>query len=55
MWIGGNATILPGITIKENSIIAAGAVVTKDLPANLIVRGSPAKLIRKITSKDYDY
>lgn len=55
VWIGGNATILPGITIKENSIIAAGAVVTKDVPANSIVGGNPAKLIRKITSKDYDY
>lgn len=47
-WIGANATILPGVTIGENSIVAAGAVVTKDVPDNTIVGGVPAKLIKKI-------
>ncbi|KAF1298592.1 acetyltransferase [Enterococcus sp. JM4C] len=47
-WIGANVTILPGITIGENSIIAADSTVTKDVPANVIVAGSPAKEVRKL-------
>lgn len=47
-WIGANATILPGVIIGENSIVAAGAVVTKDVPDNTIVGGVPTKLIKKI-------
>ncbi|MBL0287548.1 MAG: N-acetyltransferase [Bacteroidetes bacterium] len=46
--IGSNATILCGITIGENALIGAGAVVTKDVPANSIVAGNPAKIIKKI-------
>jgi len=48
VWIGAAATILPGVTIGENSIIAAGAVVNKDVPANTIVGGVPAKIIKAI-------
>lgn len=48
VWIGANATILPGVTVGENSVIAAGAVVTKDVPANTVVGGVPAKFIKKI-------
>lgn len=48
VWIGANATILPGVTIGENSIIAAGAVVTKSVPANSIAGGIPAKIIKTI-------
>ncbi|MEG1113292.1 MAG: acyltransferase [Hafnia sp.] len=44
--IGANATILPGITIGENAMVGAGAVVTKDVPANTVVAGNPAKIIR---------
>ena len=47
-WIGAGATILPGVTIGENSIVAAGAVVNKDVPDNTIVGGIPAKLIKAI-------
>jgi acetyltransferase-like isoleucine patch superfamily enzyme len=47
-WIGAGATILPGVTVGENSIVAAGAVVNKDVPANTIVGGVPAKIIRTI-------
>lgn len=47
-WIGANATILPGVTIGENAVIAAGAVVTKDVPDNTIVGGIPAKFIKAI-------
>lgn len=48
VWIGGNCTILPGVTIGNNVIIAAGAVVTKDVPDNSVVGGVPAKVIKKI-------
>ena len=48
VWIGGNVTILPGVTIGHNVIVAAGAVVTKDVPDNSLVGGVPAKLIRTI-------
>ena len=47
-WIGAAATILPGITVGENAIVAAGAIVTKDVPDNTIVAGNPAKPIKKI-------
>jgi len=47
-WIGAGATILPGVTIGENAVVAAGAVVAKDVPANTIVGGVPAKIIKQI-------
>lgn len=47
-WIGTNVTILPGITIGENSIVAADSTVTKDVPNNVIVAGTPAKVLKKI-------
>jgi len=47
-WIGVNATILPGVTIGENSVVAAGALVTKDVPDNTVVVGIPAKVVKKI-------
>lgn len=46
--IGSSSTILCGITIGENSIVGAGAVVTKDVPANTVVAGVPAKVIKKV-------
>jgi len=45
-WIGINATILPGVTVGENSVVSAGAVVNKDVPPNCIVAGNPAVVIR---------
>ena len=47
-WIGAGATILPGVTVGENAIVAAGAVVSRDVPDNTIVAGVPAKFIRSI-------
>jgi len=47
-WIGANTTILPGVTIGENAVIAAGAVVSKDVPDHTIVGGIPAKFIKTI-------
>ena len=48
VWIGGNATILPGVTIGNNVVVAAGAVVTKDVPDNTLMAGVPAKKIREL-------
>ena len=50
-WIGAGATILKGITIGENSIVAAGAVVSQDVPDNTIVGGIPAKIIKEIETE----
>lgn len=47
-WIGAGATILPGVTVGENAVVAAGSVVTKDVPSNTIVAGVPAKHIKNI-------
>ena len=48
VWVGAHATILAGVTIGDNSVVAAGAVVTKDVPANVVVAGVPAKVIKEI-------
>jgi maltose O-acetyltransferase len=48
VWIGGNVTIMPGLTIGNNVVIAAGAIVTKDVPDNSLVAGVPAKKIRDL-------
>ena len=48
VWIGGNATILPGVTIGNNVIIGAGAVVTGDIPDNSVAVGVPAKVVKKL-------
>lgn len=52
-WIGAGATILPGVTIGENAIVGAGSVVTKDVEANTIVAGNPAKPIKKLDSNRF--
>ncbi|NMO76999.1 sugar O-acetyltransferase [Niallia alba] len=48
VWIGGSCVILAGVSIGDNSIIAAGSIVTKNVPANTIVAGNPAKIIKNI-------
>lgn len=48
IWVGANAVILPGITIGDHSVIAAGAIVTKDVPPHSLVAGVPAKIIKQI-------
>ncbi|MGQ0441803.1 maltose O-acetyltransferase, partial [Bacillus sp. B-TM1] len=48
VWVGGGAIINPGVSIGDNAVIASGAVVTKDVPNNVVVGGNPAKVIKTI-------
>ncbi|WP_413586856.1 sugar O-acetyltransferase [Bdellovibrio sp. HCB274] len=48
VWLGGNAIICPGVTIGDNTVVGAGSVVTKNLPANVLAVGNPAKVIRNL-------
>ena len=48
VWIGGSVTILPGVSIGNNTTIGAGSVVTKDIPANVVAAGNPCKVLRKL-------
>lgn len=48
VWIGGNSTVLPGVTIGARTIIGAGSVVTKDIPSDCIAVGNPCKIIKKL-------
>lgn len=47
VWLGANATVLPGVTIGDNAVVGAGSVVTKDVPADSVVVGSPARVMRQ--------
>lgn len=49
VWIAANVTIIGGVTVGDNAVVAAGSVVTKDVPANTLVAGNPARIIRSIT------
>ena len=53
-WIGGNVTIIGGVTIGKASIIGAGSVVTRDIPAGVIAAGNPCRVIREITEADHE-
>jgi maltose O-acetyltransferase len=48
VWLGGGAIVLPGVTIGENTVVGAGSVVTRDLPANVVAVGNPARVIRSL-------
>src|SRR3954468_25000884 len=48
VWLGGGVIVLPGVSIGENTVVGAGAVVTKDLPANVVAVGNPARVVRTI-------
>ena len=54
VWIGDSAIVCKGVTIGKNSIIGAGAVVTKDVPENCIYAGNPAKFIKKLDAKEFN-
>ena len=55
VWIGANAVVLPGVTIGDNSVIGAGSVVTKDIPANVVAVGNPCRVLREIGEHDREY
>lgn len=52
VWIGGGSIIYPGVTIGDGAVIAAGSVVTKAVPANVVVGGNPAKIIKEIDNSE---
>lgn len=52
VWIGGGAMVMPGVTVGENSVVGAGAIVTKDVPPNVVVAGNPARIVREITAEE---
>jgi galactoside O-acetyltransferase len=55
VWIGAGAQIMPGVRIGRNSVIGAGSVVTKDIPADVVAYGSPCRVRRAITERDREY
>ncbi len=55
VWIGANAVILPGVTIGDNTVIGAGSVVAKDIPANVVAVGNPCRVLREISDRDREY
>ena len=55
VWLGGNVVVTPGVTIGENTVIAAGSVVVKDIPANVVAAGNPCRVVRKIKEEEIDY
>lgn len=54
-WIGAGALILPGVTIGDNTVIGAGSVVTKDIPANVVAVGNPCRVVREISEHDKEF
>ncbi|MCD5533301.1 sugar O-acetyltransferase [Lactobacillus delbrueckii] len=52
VWIGGGVRVVPGISIGDNSVIGAGSVVVKDIPANCVAAGNPCRVIREVTDDD---
>ncbi len=54
-WLGAGVIVLPGVTIGDNSVIGAGSIVTKDIPANVVAVGNPCRVIREINENDREY
>lgn len=54
-WLGAGVIVLPGVTIGDNTVIGAGSVVTKDIPANVVAVGNPCKVLREINDHDKEY
>ena len=55
VWLGGNVVVTPGVTIGENTVIGAGRVVVKDIPANVVAAGNPCRVVREIKEEEIDY
>ncbi len=54
-WLGAGVIVLPGVTVGDNSVIGAGSVVTKDIPANAVAVGNPCRVLRPISDRDREY
>ncbi len=54
-WLGAGVIVLPGVTIGDNTVIGAGSVVTKDIPANVVAVGNPCKILREINENDKEF
>lgn len=54
-WLGAGVVVLPGVTIGDNTVIGAGSIVTKDIPANVVAVGNPCRVLREISEKDREY
>ena len=54
-WLGAGGVVLPGVTIGDNSVIGAGSIVTKDIPANVVAVGNPCRVLREINERDREY
>lgn len=54
-WLGAGVIVLPGVTIGDNTVIGAGSIVTKDIPANVVAVGNPCRVLRPIGEKDREY
>ncbi len=54
-WLGAGVTVLPGVTIGDNTVVGAGSLVTRDLPANVVAVGSPCRVMRPINEHDREY
>ncbi|MBW3080733.1 sugar O-acetyltransferase [Bifidobacterium saguinibicoloris] len=54
-WLGANVTVMPGVTIGENTVVGACSLVTHDLPANVVAFGTPCRVVREIGEKDRDF
>lgn len=54
-WLGAGVVVLPGVTIGDNTVIGAGSIVTKDIPANVVAVGNPCKVLREINEHDKEY
>lgn len=54
-WLGAGVIVMPGVTIGDNTIIGAGSVVTKDIPANVVAVGNPCRVMREVGERDKEY
>ncbi len=54
-WIGAGAILLPGVSVGDNTVIGAGSVVTKDIPADVVAAGNPCRVMRPIGERDREF
>ena len=54
-WLGAGVIVVPGVTVGDDTVIGAGSVVTKDIPANVVAVGNPCRVLRPISEQDKEY